>query len=288
MKRVTFPILAIVAIAFVFQPLCNGATGEEQSAVRDLGRTEGNPVTNGFVFIDGKYIDPPYVVTRQGNGIFINGHLVERPCPWPIPGKTKSEIPAEDPKMPATITDKSSMYDGTLVEYMDKKRAYHAHRVHGKEFADVMVKAYAELPCVQQAKLGRDFNHVDVTWKNGEVEHIRIVPFTRKPTEWTRQTILERIEKDRVNYEDRLNKGDYYFLGSAHGRMTGTADGARMVLGALVPILKTSKDAKEVQERMAQAGFSWYDDRAAQAFFAHRGDSKDLETRVEKLKTSKP
>ena len=160
--------------------------------------------------------------------------------------------------------------------------------MHGKELAAVMLKAYAELPGVQQAKQGRDFNHVDVTWKNGEVDHIRIVPFTRKSTEWTRDTVLERTDKDRANYEDRLSKGDYYFLGSVHGRMTGTADGSRMVLGALLPILKTSKNAKEVEERMIAAGFTWFDDRAAQAFFAHRDVSKDLEARVERLKQDKP
>lgn len=110
----------------------------------------------------------------------------------------------------------------------------------------------------------------------------------RKTAEWTRATVLVRTDEDRANYEDRLNKGDYYFLGSAHGRMTGTADGARMVLGTLLPILKTSKTATEVEERMVAAGFTWFDDQAAQAFFAHRDDLKDLEARVEKLKTTKP
>ena len=105
--------------------------------------------------------------------------------------------------------------------------------------------------------------------------------------ERNRETVLQKTEKDRANYEDRLSKGDYYFLGSAHGRMTGTADGARMVLSALLPIIETSKDAKEVQERMVQAGFTFFDDRASEAFFTNRTDSKVLEDRVGQLKQDK-
>jgi hypothetical protein len=276
-------ILMIAAITVVSQQPSYAGPDNVQSSVEALGTTEGKPITNGFVFIDGKYIAPPYVVSREGNGIFINDHLVEQPCPWPIPQKKKPTFPTEDPKMPNSITDKSSMYDAVLTEYMDKKRAYHASRLHGKEFAEIMIKAYAELPCVQEAKQGRDFKHVDVIWKNGRVDHIRIVPFTRKPMEWTRETVLERTERDRSNYEDRLNKGDYYFLGSAHGRMTGTVEGARKLLGALLPILKTSKDAKEVQQRLQQLGISFMDEKACEVFFKNRTDSTELDERVDAL-----
>jgi len=284
MKRVTILVLAVSALVIARQPLSEGATIDPQSAVQELGTTEGIPITNGFFFINGKYIDPPYVVTRKGSGIFINGYLVEQPCPWPIPEKQNSAVPVEDPKMPKTITDKSSIYDADLLAYMGNKRAYYESRLHGKEFADIMVKAYAELPCVKEAKQGRDFNHIDVTWGNGQVDHIRIVPFSRKIPEWTRESILERTDKDRANYENRLGKGDYYFLGSAHGRMTGTADGARMVLSILCPILETSKNAKEVQQRMAQAGFSFFDEKASEAFFANRSESKELKARIAQMK----
>jgi len=34
------------------------------------------PINSGFVFIDGKYIEPPYVVKHKGNKILINGIVV--------------------------------------------------------------------------------------------------------------------------------------------------------------------------------------------------------------------
>lgn len=283
MKRITIIALAIAALALVCQISSEAATNEI-SSVKDLGMTEGKPITNGFVFIDGKYIDTPYDVTRRGHGIFINGYLVEQPCPWPIPEKPKPAIPTKDLKMPVSITKNTSQYDKDLIKYLGNKQAYYRSNLGEKEMVKMMVQVYQELPCVLKASAGRDEEHISVTWADGSTMEHRLILPKRKITDWTRENILERTEKDRANYENRLNKGDYYFLGTAHGRMTGTADGARMVLENLLPILKTSKDAKEVQQRMTQAGFPFFDEKASEAFFTHKTESKELEVRVEKLK----
>lgn len=286
MKRTVFLIIATICTMSGFNLLSNEFNCYTQSAKLDMGTTEGKPVTNGTVFIDGKYIDPPYIVTRRGNGIFINGHLVEQPCPWPIPEKVKPVIIAEDPKMPYTITVNSSRYDMDVIEYIGRKRDYNLNRSQGVELAEAMAVAYAELPCVQEASAERDYKYLKVKWTDGSVESIRIIPFTRKSTEWTPETVLKQTNKVRTNYEDRLIKGDYFFLGTKHSRMTGTIDGARMVLSALVPILMSSKDAEEVEQRMKDAGI-FFDARAAKAFFTHRIDIAKVKNHLEKLSTEK-
>ncbi len=53
-----------------------------QAAVDELGVSAGIPRMSGFVFIDGRYIPPPYTVTRKGNGLFINRIQIEQPVPW--------------------------------------------------------------------------------------------------------------------------------------------------------------------------------------------------------------
>lgn len=62
----------------------------------------------------------------------------------------------------------------------------------------------------------------------------------------------------------------------------------QVTLSTMCPILKTSKDAKEVQQRMTQAGFTFFDEKASEAFLTHKTDSIELEQRVEKLKQNKP
>jgi hypothetical protein len=52
-------------------------------AVEELGSTYGTPQMSGFVFVDGRYLPPPYTVARKGNGIYINRTLVEQPVAWP-------------------------------------------------------------------------------------------------------------------------------------------------------------------------------------------------------------
>ena len=34
------------------------------------------PINSGFVFIDGKYIETPYVVKRKGDKVYINNEIV--------------------------------------------------------------------------------------------------------------------------------------------------------------------------------------------------------------------
>ncbi len=53
-----------------------------EEAIAELGSLSGKPQLNGFVFIEGRYIPPPYTVTRKGNGIFINRIQVDQPLPW--------------------------------------------------------------------------------------------------------------------------------------------------------------------------------------------------------------
>ena len=53
-----------------------------QEAKEELGSTSGRPVMSGFVFINGRYLPPPYTVARVGNGIFINRLQVQQPVPW--------------------------------------------------------------------------------------------------------------------------------------------------------------------------------------------------------------
>ena len=52
-----------------------------EAALEALGSTPGTPQNGGFVFVDGRYLPPPYTVTRHGNGIFINRIQVEQPVP---------------------------------------------------------------------------------------------------------------------------------------------------------------------------------------------------------------
>lgn len=66
MKGVVFVVVAMMATAVMaFQPI-------PKASARALGVTRGKSFSKGLVFINGKYLPPPYVVERWGTGIRIN------------------------------------------------------------------------------------------------------------------------------------------------------------------------------------------------------------------------
>lgn len=66
MRCIAAVTVAITALSsFAFQPI-------PKASARALGVTRGKSFSKGVVFINGKYLPPPYVVERWGTGIRIN------------------------------------------------------------------------------------------------------------------------------------------------------------------------------------------------------------------------
>lgn len=82
-----------------------------ERAVAELGSTFGLPQMTGFVFIEGRYLAPPYTVTRRGNGIFINRVFVEAPVPW-----IATPVAEDDVVVPAAGAAKAVDVDGDFEE----------------------------------------------------------------------------------------------------------------------------------------------------------------------------
>ena len=61
-----FAVAVMTAMgAFAFQPI-------PKESAKALKVTRARPFSAGAVFINGKYVEPPYVVERWGTGIRIN------------------------------------------------------------------------------------------------------------------------------------------------------------------------------------------------------------------------
>lgn len=53
------------------------------SFVAEFGITEGSTVDKGFVFLDGRYIEAPYIISRKGLELFVNNKKINRPSRYP-------------------------------------------------------------------------------------------------------------------------------------------------------------------------------------------------------------
>ncbi len=71
MKNVILKICLMSAMAFAAIALYAFQDAPKESA-KALGATKGKPIRSGLVFINGKFIRPPYVVERRGTVIRVN------------------------------------------------------------------------------------------------------------------------------------------------------------------------------------------------------------------------
>jgi len=67
--------LAALALLHGHAPLAAAAGTHAPEVIAEA--TAGPPITSGFVFVDGRYVPPPYTLSRQGLAVFVNGTKLE-------------------------------------------------------------------------------------------------------------------------------------------------------------------------------------------------------------------
>lgn len=299
----------IKLIAFTFGFACSswGDLPEEvsylwndttpQSTILALGVEESTPITNGFVFIDGRYIPPPYIVKREGNGIFINGNLIEERLPWPVriqENQEKKVFSKELPVMPDSITEATPSSNRTVQKYISDMQTYYLNKYGESRVVGHMITLYQSLPCIEKVLPHSNSNGCIVFWK-GESNPNGVLmyptpPKRGQPTEWTQEKIIMQGRRTKEGYETRLARNSFFILPTIKtrsGRITGSQEGVVKILLPLVSILESSQTSEEVFERMKALDLVGFSENAAKAFFENRDSiTPELKARIETLKDS--
>jgi hypothetical protein len=266
-------------VVFLNSEALSGDSGRKLH-IDDFGVAEGKPITNGFVFIDGRYIDAPYRVDRKGLGIFINDVLIEPPIPWSGEPKLSGET---DPAMPEGITKDTSINDPNLSRYLGEKIAYLNRHYSQVEAVRMMKQVYNDLPCVKEIQ---DVEHepleITVTTYRGETSaRIHLTPFPRK-VDMSKKGVLGRLDQRREHFESRLQKGDYFFFSARSGGLiTGGARAAAEVLPRIVLTLRSAKDEATKFKEVQQAGLPDVRKDSFAAIVTNFAASPQLEQRLQ-------
>ena len=111
------------------------------------------PIETGFVFIDGKYIEAPYIVERRDLAVSINGIQITKEFEWPIINEYAFD---HDPGMPSNITkdmtlDESfSLKEPTRnIRYIAAKQWYLFSRFSYEEAYEKTIKFFEDLPNIK-------------------------------------------------------------------------------------------------------------------------------------------
>ena len=251
-----------------------------------IGERAWPPVSNGIIFIDGKYLPPPYTISRREGCVFVNGQGFDYLLQWP-PVKTPlpPPPPENEPIMPASITEKTTRFDKDFTTYIADTKAYLMAK-HGQEKGiEMMVDVYRKLPCIKTAQRPEDSaNTIKVVWMDGSKGSITQVPPRRKDDNYTKDEAERIIDKLTGNVVHGLDSGDYYMMQNGVEIGTGTTVGARRVFLPLADAMLATESEEDflavMKTNQPPGGIS---EKTLRSFYKHKDEMPAWEARIHAL-----
>lgn len=284
MKRLTWILLGAL--------FCGGVGAAElpeitEEAIAELGITLGTPQMNGFVFIDGRYIPPPYTVTRKGNGIFINRILIEQVPMGVLAAAAETATAAEQ-----TPAKKSVDADGDFEEVKAEAAVKPAD-----EAAPVAVAEPAKPKTVKS--IDDLFEDSDTPEKPvpaaapapvaaaAPARPAAVAPviseLTPEDSKRQKEAFVANLERLRKGYDQALIQGEFFFFGQRHNRVNGNYGTARMLMEVLPKALRYAQSPQDLLQRLNQGNVYFVDLGICTALYKNKFSFPQLEERLQKI-----
>ena len=274
-ERKVFLLAAIVMMmagAFAFQPI-------PKDGAKALGVTRGKPFSAGMVFINGKYIEPPYVVERWGTGIRINsipvtGQIVD----WNEFLKTQDGVkmvkketsPAQEaapaaqsvPAAQSAPSADASSLDDLFDDDPKPAKTTSAPRAVATSAASRPVAAPAVPRTITTYALSGAF----------------------KPNE-SSKALLGRINSSRTEIDRILRSGGFVCFGDSYSRVSGDKRTLMAMLERLPELEQSSESLDAFRTGVRSAGLVYLNEVLCEDLFRNRIDYRKLKERRERIKS---
>lgn len=264
--RVAVIVLLTAMIASAFEPV-------PKESAKALGITRGKPFSKGVVFINGKYITPPYVVERWGTGLRINSQPVTgQVIDWNEFLKTQDGVkvtttevePASVADEPASVADESASA-AKENEYESLEGLFDDEPVKNKP-SQVKRPAARQSAVVSRPKVQTSY-HLE-----GE-----FVPNDES------KALVRRINMARTDLDKWLRAGGFLCFGDDYARVSGDS----RTLDALMKVLpELQQQATELTTFCAgarSANLVFLNEMILADLFENRGDYLKLRERRKRL-----
>ena len=284
---------------FAFQPV-------PKEGAKALGVTRGKPFSAGAVFINGKYIDPPYVVERWGTGIRINsipvtGQVVD----WNDFLKTQDGVKMVKKEV-APAKEKESA--PAVTSDTDAQPVPVAQPVPAAQPASVATSS--EVPRANVSALDALFDD-DPKPEKTEPEKIELEktePIAKpvstpaaapaapkavttyalsgkfKPND-SSKALLGRINLARTEIDRILRAGGFICFGTRYPRVSGDKRTLMAMLDVLPELMQSSESIDAFCSGVHSANLIYLNDALCHELFKNRIDYRKLKERRERFKS---
>lgn len=267
-KALVLIVAAFVAVnAFSFQPI-------PKESAKALGVTRGKSFSSGAVFINGKYIEPPYVVERRGTGIRINS-------------------------IPVT---------GQVIDWNEFLKTQSGIKVEKKEAEPAPVQAAPAQPAVQATSTQDEMSSLDDLFdddpkpkKPAVAKKPVFVPMTPKPAKPTvtyvlegefkpneeSKALLKRVNTHRTEIDRTLRTGGFIFFGDSYSYITGDKRTFLRLLESLPELQQRSRTLESFRAGVRAANLVYLNEVLCEELFRNKVDYRKLMERRERVQSNR-
>ena len=257
---------------FAFPPI-------PKESAKALGVTRGKKFSSGIVFINGKYIEPPYLVERWGTGIRINkipvtGQVVDwneflKTQPNVKVDKKEVEIASAQPAAAASVSDEMSSLDDLFDDDpKPKKRSVSKPAVTSatpKPAKGLVSSATAKsVKTVMTYSLDGEFKSNDDS-----------------------KALLARVNAARTEIDRALRSGGFICFGDSYSQVQGDRRTLMELLEVLPELQQRSPDVQDFCVKVREAKLVYLNEVLRWDLFRNRMDYRKLMERREKLKSDR-
>lgn len=266
----------------------NGFESVPKRALVELKAAVGKPIDTGLVFVNGKYMPPPYKVERYGTAIRINGMQVSNQVvPWDEFVKTQSGV-----KIEKTVEGGEDEDEEEEEEIEEEEEEEEESVDDDDDFDDDIDDLFDDVPAAKKnsgpAKGGKS---TLATSKKAKVRKpVEVITVTLdgefKPNEKS-NGLLAKINKERTDIDMLLRGGGYVCFGRSYRRVSGDSRPAGEILAKLPGIMKANSDYAKFAAAMRENSLSYLTGPVIEDLFKNRVDYLQLAKRARDEKETK-
>ena len=279
MKGIVFVVVAMMATAVMaFQPI-------PKASARALGVTRGKLFSKGLVFINGKYLPPPYVVERWGTGIRINstpvtGQIVD----WNEFLKTQPGVKTVTTE-PESVAVSESAEPEAEAEATSETQPVEAAAADVNSLDDLFEDESEENDVKKKPAVARSTPKPKVVHKpapkpRATVSYVLEGDFV--PNEETK-ALVKRINQTRTDVDRTLRSGGFLCFGDKYPNLSGDSRLLKKLLSKLPELQQQATDEADFVSSAYAANIVYLNETLLRELYKNRIDYLQLKRLRAKL-----